>query len=190
MTLHRRLSIFSFALLLLLTTVGAAGIAILDSIRPALTGQKVLGSIGVDDALMILMSLTSTAVFITVTLALLTRRAITKRMKQFQIPPGADATVLKNDAGDELDYAAQRLSELTALVAQLRAKERSDDEVLAAKRFADDIVKSMSDVVIVTDPNLRIVTVNQAACALLEYPEIELVGRPIEDLFKHESLAL
>ena len=190
MTLSRRLSIFTFALLLLLTTVGAAAIGIIDCVRPAMSGYKVFADYGLDDALMLMSSLTCAAVVITVSLALLMRRAIAKRLQQFQLPPGADATLLSNSAGDELDYAAQRLTELTALVAQLRAKERSDDQVIAAKRFADNIVKSMSDVVIVTDPNLRIVTVNHAACVLLEYSEIELVGRQIEEFFKHESLAL
>ena len=60
----------------------------------------------------------------------------------------------------------------------------------AAKRFADNIVQSMSDVVIVTDPDLKIVTVNQAACALLEYSELQLVGKQIEEVFKEESIAI
>src|SRR5204863_10191552 len=132
MTLSRRLSIFTFALLLLLTTVGAAAIGIIDCVRPAMAGYKVFADYGLDDALMLMSSLTCAAVVITVSLALLMRRAIAKRLQQFQLPPGADATVLSNSAGDELDYAAQRLTELTALVAQLRAKERSDDQVIAA----------------------------------------------------------
>src|SRR4051812_38461479 len=183
MTLHRRLSIFTFSLLLLLTTVGATGVAILLFIRPVLLANQnvvVFGGLGLDDALMLLSSLTSTAVVITVILALLTRRAISKRLRQFQLAPGADASLLKNNVGDELDYAAERLNELSSVVAQLRAAQRSDDEVLAAKRFADNIVQSMSDILIVTDPSLKIVTVNQAARTLLEYSEIELVGKPIE----------
>ena len=123
-------------------------------------------------------------------MGLILRRGVTKRLTQFQLPPGADATGLKMNAGDELDYAAERLSELTALVAQLRAKERSEDDLVAAKRFADNIVQSMSDVLIVTDPDLQIVTVNQAACALLEYPEIQLVGKSIEAVFKSQSIAV
>src|SRR4051812_17272807 len=192
MTLQRRLSIFTFALLLLLTTVGAVGVAIIVYIQPALASRKTIffGDYGFDDAVMILCSLTCTAVVITVVLALLTRRGIMRRLRQFQLPPGADASVLISNAGDELDYAAQRLNELSEAVAQMRANQRSEDEVLAAKRFADNIVQSMSDILIVTDPALRIVTVNQAACRLLEYSEIELVGRPIEDVFKQESITL
>src|SRR5947208_16868637 len=98
MTLRRRLSIFTFALLLLLTTVGAAGVGILDSIRPAMRNIKVFGDYGLDDALMLLTSLTSTAVVITVIMALLIRRTITQRLGQSQLPPGADAPKLKNNA--------------------------------------------------------------------------------------------
>jgi PAS domain S-box-containing protein len=190
MTFRRRLSIFTFALLMLLTTVGATAVAIIDSIRPILRGVKVFGEYGLDDALMLLTSLAATAVVITVIMAMLIRRAITKRLDQFQLAPGADASKMKLNTGDELDYAAQRISELTELVAQLRSKQRSDDELHNAKRFADNIVESMSDVLIVTDPNLRIVTVNHAACQLLEYSKIELVGMPIEQIFKQESITL
>src|SRR4051794_8329546 len=104
MTLRRRLSIFTFALLLLLTTVGAAGVAIIDSIRPAMAHVQIFAGFGLDDALMLLTSLTCTAVVITVIMAILVRRAITQRLGQFQLPPGADATKLSDEAGDELDY--------------------------------------------------------------------------------------
>lgn len=176
MTLRRRLSIFTFALLMLLITVGAAGIGIVFSIRPVLGQIKIVGAYGVDDALTLLMGLTSTSVMLTVFMGLILRRGVTKRLTQFQLPPGADATGLKMNAGDELDYAAERLSELTALVAQLRAKERSEDDLVAAKRFADNIVQSMSDVLIVTDPDLQIVTVNQAACACWNIPRSNWSG--------------
>jgi PAS domain S-box-containing protein len=190
MTLRRRLSIFSVALLLLLTTVGATGVGIVFVIRPAVKETKIVGAYGVDDALMLLTGLSSLSVIITVFLALIMRRSVTKRLTQFQIAPGADSTKLKNNTGDELDYAAERLNELTSLVAQLRTKERSEDELVSAKRFADNIVQSMSDVLIVTDPDLQIVTVNQAACALLEYSEIQLVGKSIEEVFKSQSIAV
>ena len=41
-----------------------------------------------------------------------------------------------------------------------------------------------------TDPDLKIVTVNQAACELLEYRELELIGRPVQTLFKQEPYTL
>src|SRR5690606_33172845 len=53
-----------------------------------------------------------------------------------------------------------------------------------------NIVKSMFDIVIVTDPDLRIVTVNRAACDLLEYSEIELIGKHIGEIFKEEPLTI
>src|SRR5205085_4451526 len=86
-----------------------------------------------------------------------------------------------------LDRAAAQLNELTAALSALRSKQRTEDEVVAAKRFTDNIIQSMHDVLIVTDSSLKIIAVNHAACALLEYSELELIGRPIEELFKDQS---
>src|SRR5207248_9971586 len=70
------------------------------------------------------------------------------------------------------------------------AKQVREDELLAAKRYADNVIKSMFDVLVVTDPELRIQTANKAACELLEYTELELVGKPVEMLFKEEPTLL
>ena len=175
MTLNRRLSIFTFALLLLLCTVGATGVAILLTIRPALLTHKnvILDRYGLDDALTLLSTMTTTAVVVTAGLGLLVRRSVRKRLSQFQLPQGLAAAALKHDVGDELDHAAQQLNALGTTIAQLRAKERSEDEVDAARRFTENIIQSMFDVLIVTDPDLKIVNVNRAACVLLEYSELE-----------------
>jgi PAS domain S-box-containing protein len=192
MTFKRRLSILSVLLVFLLCTVGTAGIVVLLSLRPLLAGQKVLlfEHFGLDDLLNLLSCITSAAVLMSIAISLVMRRLIMRRIRQFQLAPGAAATSLNAQTGDELDYAAQQLNELTGVVAQLRAKERSEDEVSAAQRFTENIVQSMFDVLIVTDPDLRIVNVNQAACALLEYSELELIGRQIEEVFKEESITI
>ena len=69
MTLRRRISIFTFALPLLLTLVGAAGVEILVMIRPAMAGKRILGAYGIDDALKLLSGLTTMAVIVTTVLA-------------------------------------------------------------------------------------------------------------------------
>ncbi len=192
MTFKRRLSILSVLLVFLLCTVGTAGIVVLLSLRPLMAGQKVLlfEHFGLDDLLNLLSCVTSAAVLMSIAVSLVMRRLIMRRIRQFQLAPGAGPTSLNAQTGDELDYAAQQLNELTGVVAQLRAKERSEDEVAAAQRFTENIVQSMFDVLIVTDPDLRIVNVNQAACALLEYSELELIGRQIEEVFKEESITI
>ncbi|HEX3357761.1 MAG TPA: histidine kinase dimerization/phospho-acceptor domain-containing protein, partial [Tepidisphaeraceae bacterium] len=192
MTFKRRISILSILLVFLLCAVGTAGMVVLLSLRPLLAGKQVLlfERLRMDDLLNLLSCITSAAVLMSIAISLVMRRLIMRRIRQFQLAPGAAPTSLNAQTGDELDYAAQQLNELTSAVAMLRAKERSEDEVTAAQRFTENIVQSMFDVLIVTDPDLRIVSVNQAACALLEYSELELIGRQIEEVFKEESITL
>src|SRR5262249_20046537 len=118
------------------------------------------------------------------------RRSITQRLHAFRLPLGSAPTSIPDQTGDELDRAAAQINELTEAVNALRAKQRYEDEVLAAKRFTDNIIQSMSDVLIVTDASLQIVAVNRAACALLEYTELELVGRAIIELFKDQTYGM
>jgi PAS domain S-box-containing protein len=192
MTLSRRLFIFTCSLLLLLCAVGASAVAILFDLRPLLMQHRavVFGVVQLDDALSFFSGLTIAAVVSVASLSLLMRRAILKRLRQFQFPlnnPGANA---RFDMGDELDHAAQQLSELTTAVTQLRSRERSTTEIEDARTFVEGIVQSMSDALIVTDPDMRVVTVNRAACALLELTELEIVGKQIQEFFKEESLTI
>ncbi|MGB7157196.1 MAG: ATP-binding protein, partial [Tepidisphaeraceae bacterium] len=184
MTLRRRLSTLSFFAVLTIGTVGAVGVAVLLALRPALVDKRVrlLGEYGVDEAIIALTGLTLLAAAVSLANALRVRRAISKRLGSFHLPLGSAATNLD----DELDGIAQQFNDLTAALALLRARQRSEDEVLAAKRFTDNIIQSMFDVLIVTDPELRIVSLNKAACALLEYTELELLGKSIEEVFREE----
>ncbi len=56
-----------------------------------------------------------------------------------------------------------------------------------AKDYTDSVIRSMSDMLLVVSPDGRIVTVNQAACELLGYPERELIGQPASLLFQEEE---
>src|SRR5204862_7057711 len=91
-------------------------------------------------------------------------------------------------AATDLDQVAAQFNELHSRVLALEARQVNEEELIAAKRYADNVINSMFDVLIVTDPELRILTVNKAACDLLEYTELELVGRPVETLFKEEPI--
>jgi PAS domain S-box-containing protein len=56
-------------------------------------------------------------------------------------------------------------------------------EMLAAREYADNILRSIHDVLLVLSPDRRIERVNDAACYLLGYTEDELVGSPGERVF-------
>ncbi len=89
---------------------------------------------------------------------------------------------------DELDEVASVVNELAAKNKALLEKQVSEHQLLAARRFADNIVRSMYDILVVTDTDFNIVTANKAACDLLEYKELELIGKPIDMLFRSESV--
>ena len=191
--MQRRLSILLGSLLLLLCTVGAAGVTVVLSFKPLLEGRQFsifLGLQSVNDALVMLSLLCSSAVVLTVMISMMVRRGILKRLRQFRVVAGGAPTSIPEHIGDELDPVAQQINELSLAVSQLRAQQRSEDEVLAAKRFTDNIIRSMFDVLIVMDADLKIVTVNDAACALLEYTELELVGKPITDIFQEQGMGI
>lgn len=57
-----------------------------------------------------------------------------------------------------------------------------------SKDYLDNIMGSMTDSLIVIDPDAKIATVNKAACALLGYEEEELIGKDVSLLFPEEEL--
>jgi rsbT co-antagonist protein RsbR len=61
------------------------------------------------------------------------------------------------------------------------AEELSSSTV--SKDYVNNIIESMSDLLLVTDEEAHIKTVNQAACDLLGHTRGELIARPIEMLF-------
>jgi PAS domain S-box-containing protein len=55
--------------------------------------------------------------------------------------------------------------------------------IMVSRDYIDNIIKSMSDVLIVSNPKGKIERVNYATLKLLGYEEKELVGQPVEMLF-------
>lgn len=60
---------------------------------------------------------------------------------------------------------------------------RSQTELLSAKAYTDNIIRSMSHSLVVVDQNTIIRKVNKATCDLLEYERDELIGNPIAMIF-------
>jgi PAS domain S-box-containing protein len=121
--------------------------------------------------------------------------AVSRRLSRFNEDAESAATgmlkgAIPTNRRDELDIAAGAVNKLKESLEGLQEKRISEEELRAAKRYAQNIVHSMFDILIVTDPDLRIQTANKAACETLEYAELSLVGRPIEELFKQEPMLL
>jgi len=60
---------------------------------------------------------------------------------------------------------------------------RSQTELLSAKAYTDNIIRSMSHSLVVVDQNTIIRKVNKATCDLLGYEKDELIGNPIAVIF-------
>jgi PAS domain S-box-containing protein len=78
--------------------------------------------------------------------------------------------------GDEVQSLAHSFNQMT------EALQSSQHELIAARDYTDNIIRSMSDTLIVVGPDNRIQKVNAASCALLDYQEKELVGLEFRDI--------
>ncbi len=58
--------------------------------------------------------------------------------------------------------------------------ERMRNEIIAAKQYTDNILRSMKDTLLVVSPDGIIQTVNESTCRLLQYREAELIGQPVD----------
>jgi PAS domain S-box-containing protein len=194
MSFSRRLSALCLAYVLTLGLVAAAGVVLLMGDRAVIDPRVAafLDQFELDEATAAFIGLSVVAAGITVLLAIRVRnssvRSLRKLIDACNEAPPCDAG--DGAGGDAIEAAAHQIRALTAAIGQLRARERSADEVRAAQRFTHNVIQSMFDVLIITDPDLHIVSVNKAACALLEYSELELVGMSIEQLFQDEHYAL
>jgi PAS domain S-box-containing protein len=168
-----------------LATAGAAATAILPLIDPARISLSHKHTILAGAA----------AIAVSFLSGILATALIARRLRRFNEDAEAAATgmlkgTIATNSRDELDLAAGAVNRLKAAVEDLQERQVSEEELVAAKRYADNIINSMFDILIVTDPDLRIQSANKAACETLEYAELSIVGRPIEELFKQEPMML
>ena len=64
---------------------------------------------------------------------------------------------------------------------------KSKNELIGARDYTDNIIKSMIDTLIVINPDATIRTINRVTGELLGYEEKELIGQPVGILFAEEE---
>ena len=96
-----------------------------------------------------------------------------------EIPASVTYALIKDDEGNPKSIIAS-LRDITEL-------KHAQDEVAAARDYADNIIKSMIDTLIVVDPGGKIKTINPATVELLGYKEEELIGKPVGTIFAKEE---
>ncbi len=185
MTIRKKLVWSVFCIATIVGALCATGLNTLLDISLAIRTRNptpvLQAQLQVIDLLIIIMPI---AFSLVVGIGLMLAGSIMGRIRQIRDGMTLRAESLPARVGDELDDVAARYNDLSATVRTLRERVVSEEQLLAAKRYADNIIRSMFDILIVTDPDLRIVTVNKAACDLLEYTELQLIGRSIETVFE------
>lgn len=83
--------------------------------------------------------------------------------------------------------APEELIDRAVLLNILEDVTEASEDLLKAKNYTDNIIKSMVDSLIVVSPEGKIRTVNPATEGLLGYREGELVGKPISGIFAEGS---
>jgi len=85
-------------------------------------------------------------------------------------------TRIEVKSNDELGLLATSFNKMAA------ALKKSRNEIVSARDYIDNIIKSMSDAVIVLNTDATIKTINQATLTLLGYRSNELIGRRFDEL--------
>jgi len=91
-----------------------------------------------------------------------------------ELVAGGDLTARADiHTGDELEHLGDSFNAMT------EALQKSQREIVSAREYTENIIKSMNDTLIVMTPDGIIEQVNRATLTLLGYEEQELIGAPI-----------
>jgi len=107
-----------------------------------------------------------------------TLTSVTKRVTEGDLSARASIST-----GDEMEVLADSFNKMT------EALQRSREELISARDYAENIIKSMTDALIVLDPTGAISSVNKAALDLLKYEREEIIGKKISELFSPHTVA-
>lgn len=107
-----------------------------------------------------------------------------KRLKlaTIEVGKGNLDTLVEQKSKDEVGDLESSFSQMTEDL------KKSREELLLARNYTNNILKSMSDALIVTSLEGSIITVNNAVCAMLKYEEHELIGQPFTNIYLKEEL--
>lgn len=72
---------------------------------------------------------------------------------------------------------------------KLQEENSEKEKVETGKKYAENIIKTLNEAVIVIDPEARIKMVNQKIMELTRYKESELIFQPIKTIFVEEEIA-
>lgn len=94
-----------------------------------------------------------------------------------KISGGEMNTRVHVETGDEIEQLADFFNTMTG------ALSKSREEIIASDEYKENIIRSMTDTLLVTDAGGVIKTVNQALLNMLGYVQEQLAGRHINEIF-------
>ncbi len=89
----------------------------------------------------------------------------------------------------EVRVSPRSRDEVGMLALSVNQMAASLQETTVSRRYLDNIIRSMREMLIVTDPEMKIRRVNPATCRELGYLEDDLVGTPFRGLFDQEAIS-
>lgn len=98
-----------------------------------------------------------------------------------EIGNGNLVTQIAVNSYDEIGELAQAFNKMA------RELKKSNDKIVSAKEYTDNIVRSMTNTLLVLSSDGTIQTVNPAACKLLGFHESELIGKNASMVFPDEK---
>jgi len=104
---------------------------------------------------------------------------------------GTDARDEVGQLSRAFDTMMENLKKTTTSVEilnkEIDERKRAQDEIVKARDYTDNIIKSMSDTLIVINPDGKIRSINKTTTVLLGYKEEELIGKPFGTIVAEEE---
>jgi PAS domain S-box-containing protein len=110
--------------------------------------------------------------------------ALTERVKQI----GAGQLDLKIDvlSDDEIGALSREFNKMTERLH--RFEQMNIDKIISEKRKSEAIVDSISDGIIVTDADMRIIHINNMVAKLFGYVDVDAIGKPVASVIRDERI--
>ena len=89
------------------------------------------------------------------------------------------ASLIKDENGNSV--------KLMGAFLDITERKHTQDEIVKARDYADNIIKSMFDTLIVINPDGKIRSINKTTAVLLGYKEEELIGKPFGTIVAEEE---
>ena len=89
------------------------------------------------------------------------------------------ASLIKDENGNSV--------KLMGAFLDITERKHAQDEIVKARDYADNIIKSMFDTLIVINPDGKIRSINKTTAVLLGYKEEELIGKPFGTIVAEEE---